>query len=113
MPGSEYYDEDKRNMGIDEDGVKPQIAFNTAEDFGFSTTDIDGIARKPEIKNQIDVSKKQKNQAEDRVEEMYNAILPLINNLLKDAEKNPYIHWPNRTERLVAFRKTLDDIKNR
>jgi hypothetical protein len=41
---------------------------------------------------------------------MYKLVLPLLNNLAKDAEKNAYIHWPNRKEKIEAFKKKLQSL---
>lgn len=44
-----------------------------------------------------------------KAEEMYKLILPLLNNLIKDAD-NEYIHWPNRKEKIEAFKKKLEAL---
>jgi|TARA_A200000159_G_scaffold141639_1_gene144631 hypothetical protein len=46
---------------------------------------------------------------EDRLNNLYNAIQPLLNNLRKDPEKE-YILWPNRLERVEEFSDFLDKI---
>lgn len=46
---------------------------------------------------------------EDRLNSLYNAIQPLLNNLRKDPEKE-YILWPNRLERVEQFSDHLDKI---
>lgn len=43
-------------------------------------------------------------------QKMYDAILPLLNNLKKDADNSPYIHWPNRVEKIDAFIEKLESI---
>lgn len=50
--------------------------------------------------------------AQTKVERIYNAIMPLLDNLTKGAEDSPYIHWPNRIEKIEAFKKILKDIKD-
>ena len=54
------------------------------------------------------------NKLEDnyKLDKMYNLILPLLNNLMKNADKNPSIHWPNRTEAIQEFIGKLDEIRN-
>jgi hypothetical protein len=37
-------------------------------------------------------------------------IMPLLKNLEKDADKNAYIHWPNRKEKIQQFIKKLDGL---
>lgn len=43
-------------------------------------------------------------------QKLYDAIIPLLANLKKDADKSPYIHWPNRVEKIDAFIEKLDSI---
>jgi hypothetical protein len=62
------------------------------DDFGFSTA--------PVIK--------QNSKAED----MYNAILPLLKNLLKDAETSDNILWPNRKKQIEEFILKIRKIKD-
>lgn len=71
-------------------------------DFGFTTVSED-IFQQAEATVQEGTAK---------AEAMYKAILPLLNNLAKDADKNAYIHWPNRVEKIEAFKKKLLSIVN-
>jgi hypothetical protein len=41
---------------------------------------------------------------------MYAAIMPLLVNLKKDADKNPIINWPNRAEKIDLFIDKLNKI---
>lgn len=43
---------------------------------------------------------------------IYEAILPLLNNLAKDADKTPVIRWPDRAKRVSEFKKKLEQILN-
>jgi hypothetical protein len=45
----------------------------------------------------------------ERLEKMYKSILPLLDNLQKNDEKD-YIYWPNRTKKIEEFRKRLTEI---
>lgn len=47
-----------------------------------------------------------------RAQDLYNAILPLIDQLLLDADKKPVINWPNRKETLENFKQKLLGILN-
>lgn len=71
-------------------------------DFGFASVDEDTL------KNGYIQEASQASQ--DKCQQMYNAILPLLNNLAKDADKNAYIHWPNRKQKLQEFKKKLEAI---
>ena len=46
----------------------------------------------------------------DRAQQIYNAVMPLLTNLKKDADTNPYIHWPNRGEKIEQFIEKLNTI---
>jgi len=50
--------------------------------------------------------------AQDKAMAMYKAIIPLLNNLAKDADKNAYIHWPDRNVKITKFKKQLEKILN-
>jgi hypothetical protein len=41
---------------------------------------------------------------------MYNAIMPLLTNLKKDADKNPIINWPDRGKKIDMFIAKLNKI---
>lgn len=41
-----------------------------------------------------------------RVENLYNAIIPLLNNLKANPEKD-YIYWPNRLDKVEQFEDLL------
>ena len=45
----------------------------------------------------------------DKLDRLYNAIVPLLNNLKKNPEKE-YILWPNRLEKVEAFEDMLQAI---
>lgn len=48
-----------------------------------------------------------------KAQALYNAIIPLLDNLAKDADKSPHIHWPNRSERIYEFKvKLLGILEN-
>lgn len=47
---------------------------------------------------------------EEKVEKIYKMIMPLLHNLKKDCEKNEYIYWPNRREKIDEFIAKLDKI---
>lgn len=95
-------------------GPEDQLRFSTAEDFGFSTMEVETIKSLPEVTGDIKESMVRASDAQaladKRTKEMYDAIVPLLDNLMKDADKNPYIHWPNRSERIQMFKKKLHAI---
>lgn len=44
----------------------------------------------------------------EKLQKMFNLIEPLLMALVKDADKNPNIHWPNREQTL---NKVLEECK--
>lgn len=65
----------------------------TDNDFGFTTFD-----EEP----QLDLRSK--------LEKMDKLIRPLLEQLMKDADTNPNIKWPNRKEVLTKMLKEMDKI---
>jgi hypothetical protein len=63
-------------------------------DFGFTTSTEEEI----------------KQEGYDKARAMYDAIMPLLANLTKDADKNPIINWPNRAEKIDLFITKLNKI---
>lgn len=65
-------------------------------DFGFTTSSEEEI----------------KQEGNDKAQAMYDAIMPLLKNLQKDADKNPIINWPNRAKKIDQFITKLNKILN-
>lgn len=63
-------------------------------DFGFTTGSEDDF----------------KQEGNDKARAMYDAVMPLLNNLKKDADKNPIINWPNRGQKIEQFITRLNKI---
>lgn len=71
-------------------------------DFGFTAVDED----------QMDFVADSQQEAEDaqrRLDALYNAIMPLLTNLQKNPEKD-YILWPDRLAKVAEFEKYLAHI---
>ena len=78
-------------------------------DFGFTAVDEEELDA---VQKLTETAASQENAASDYEEKMnklYNAILPLLSNLKKNPEKD-YIHWPNRTEKVEAFEDLIANI---
>jgi hypothetical protein len=71
-------------------------------DFGFTAVSEEDITN-PAIEQVVSTST-------DKAQRMYKMIMPLLKNLEKDADKNAYIHWPNRKEKIQQFIKKLDGL---
>lgn len=67
-------------------------------DFGFTAVNEDEL----EVVQQASA-------VSDKAERLYKAMQPLLDNLLLNPEKE-YIHWPDREEKVIAFRKHLKAI---
>lgn len=81
---------------------KTSIDLDEDFDFGFTTVSEEVFAE----------AEAAVQEGTQKAEAVYNAIVPLLNNLAKDADKNAYIHWPNRVEKIEAFKKRLLAIVN-
>jgi len=87
---------------------------DTDFDFGFSAVTEEEL--KQHEKKQVDTLSKQLNivsehssNAQEKLTKMYNMIIPLINNLSKDPQKE-YILWPGRDKKLAEFKASLDAL---
>jgi hypothetical protein len=73
-------------------------------DFGFTAVD----------EHELDAVKEVSQTAtstEERLNNLYNAVVPLLNNLKKNPEKD-YILWPNRLAKVEEFEDHLQKIYN-
>ena len=76
-------------------------------DFGFTTIAEEDL----DATKQVDVAYKTAAEHEDKLNRLYEAILPLLHNLKKNPEKE-YIKWPNRVKKVEEFEKYIADIVN-
>jgi len=80
-------------------------------DFGFTAVDeseLEAVKKKQETIDLLDVGQ---NVTQDKLDRLYNAITPLLNNLKKNPEKE-YILWPNRIAKVDEFEDKLRKIYN-
>jgi hypothetical protein len=78
-------------------------------DFGFTAVDEDELDVVQTVQTQIENSYRDAQKLEDKVNRLYNAILPLLTNLKKNPEKD-FIKWPNRTAKIEQFEDVLRKI---
>ena len=76
-------------------------------DFGFSFTE-DVIEAKDPVEN-IETTKQKITELELKLEKLYNSIIPFLDNLCKNPEKDT-IFWPNRTEKIQSYKNKLKSI---
>ena len=78
-------------------------------DFGFTAVDESELEAFKTIKSEASSAGAEVKALEEKVNSLYNAILPLLTNLKKDPEKD-YILWPNRTEKIEQFEEHISKI---
>lgn len=78
-------------------------------DFGFTAVDEDELSSVQEVKQEAQKASASSEMVQDRLDRLYNAITPLINNLKKEPEKE-YLLWPDRLEKVEAFEDHLQKI---
>jgi predicted phage tail protein len=78
-------------------------------DFGFTAVDENEleVVQKAAKESQVVASTAQ--DLEDKLNSLYNAILPLLSNLKLNPEKD-YIYWPNRVEKVEQFEDHISKI---
>lgn len=78
-------------------------------DFGFTAvdeTELQAVQDAEKAKGDVEVKA---NTNQEKLDKLYNAIVPLLNNLKKNPEKE-YILWPNRIDKVEQFENHLLNI---
>jgi uncharacterized protein Yka (UPF0111/DUF47 family) len=78
-------------------------------DFGFTAIDESELEIVKKVQEEASLSTSTVEELQDKVDKLYNAILPLLANLKKDPEKD-YILWKNRVEKVNEFEEYLNKI---
>ena len=78
-------------------------------DFGFTAVDEDELQAVQKTQQVAEDAKLASASYQDKLDRLYNAIVPLLNNLKKNPEKD-YILWPDRLEKVEAFETHLQKI---
>jgi len=78
-------------------------------DFGFSAMDADELEAVQEVKAEAQSGSATASDLEDRFNKLYNMVIPLLNNLKKNPEKD-YIYWPKRLDKIEQFNDALDKV---
>ena len=78
-------------------------------DFGFTAVDEKELDLVQYKQNEVEDAKMESASMEDRLNTLYNAIMPLLSNLKKNPEKE-YILWPDRLTKVEAFEDHLQKI---
>jgi hypothetical protein len=80
-------------------------------DFGFTAVDENELEAVQQAQTVVQQASTTANSTQERLDSLYNAVMPLLTNLKKNPEKE-YILWPNRTEKIEQFEAKLLDIYN-
>ena len=78
-------------------------------DFGFTAVDEEELEAVQKVNKKAEASQTEASSAQERLDKLYNAITPLLNNLKKNPEKE-YILWPNRLEKVEQFEDHIQKI---
>lgn len=76
-------------------------------DFGFTAVTEDELESVQKLSSQVEEA----TSLEERTQKLYSSILPLLEQLKKNPEKE-YIYWPNRVEKIEQFEQHLLNIYN-
>lgn len=78
-------------------------------DFGFTAVNEDELASVEISKKIVEDTEANANDLHSRLNKLYASIIPLLENLKKNPEKE-YILWPDRTKKIEEFQSKLLDI---
>jgi hypothetical protein len=78
-------------------------------DFGFTAVTADELEEVRIVRNEVDEIQGNAWRWQQKANSIYNAVMPLLNNLASDTEKD-YIYWPDRTEKIEMFKRKLLQI---
>lgn len=82
---------------------------NDIFDFGFTAVDETELEAVQKATETAATASSTADQMQAKIDKLYNAITPLLNNLKTNPEKE-YIYWPNRIEKVEQFETYLYDI---
>lgn len=80
-------------------------------DFGFTAVDEDELQAVQKTQALANDAEQMASTTQEKLDKLYNAVVPLLNNLKKNPEKD-YILWPNRLEKVEQFETHLQRIYN-
>jgi len=80
-------------------------------DFGFTAVDEDELQAVQKTQALANDAEQMASSTQEKIDKLYNAIVPLLNNLKKNPEKE-YILWPDRLNKVEQFETHLQKIYN-
>lgn len=78
-------------------------------DFGFTIVDEQELEAVQQATQKVETVSTTVQSTQDRLDKLFNAIQPLLNNLKQNPEKE-YILWPNRLEKIEQFETHIQNI---
>ena len=78
-------------------------------DFGFTAVTLDELEVIQETTAKLESTTAEADEIKTRLDNIYKAIQPLLNNLKKDPERD-YIYWPERLTKIEAFSDHIDKL---
>ena len=78
-------------------------------DFGFTIVDEDELEAVQDAQTAANENSTTVSELEKRLDKLFNAIQPLLNNLKQNPQKD-YILWPNRLEKIEQFEDHIQKI---
>jgi uncharacterized protein Yka (UPF0111/DUF47 family) len=78
-------------------------------DFGFTAVDEEELYTVQAVTNAAKAIEEEAKDVQTRLDNLYNAIIPLLNNLKKNPEKE-YILWPDRLNKVEQFEDYIQNI---
>jgi predicted transcriptional regulator len=78
-------------------------------DFGFTAVDESELNVFQEAQQKVEETTQAAVETQEKIDELYNAIQPLLNNLKSNPERE-YILWPNRLKKIEEFETYLQGI---
>jgi len=78
-------------------------------DFGFTAVDEEDLQVVQDAQKAVGDTEVEAKTTQEKLDKLYNAITPLLNNLKKNPEKE-YILWPNRIQKVEQFEEVLYKI---
>ena len=80
-------------------------------DFGFTAVDEYELSAVQEVKSTLTEVSSTAETTQDRLDKLYNAVVPLLTNLKANPERE-YILWPDRLKKVEQFEDYIQKIYN-
>jgi len=83
---------------------------NNTFDFGFSLVTEDELDAVQAASTVVEATTQELGTVQDRLDDLYNMVQPLLNNLSASPEKD-YLYWPG-TQRIAKIEEFSDQLRN-